>query len=144
MHDAILNARYLADQENYPTIQVKQYNSNRMVLVSQWNWYLFYQSSRILQRDYVDQLFSNIIYWVNSNPNEDNIQINTTRTTYSVNESVEFNATLLNDSGQPENDASVEILIYQDDAPKSSESQVDGMDNQLTANTKPEKSNNQS
>ena len=144
MHDAILNARYFADQENYPTIQVKQYNSNRMVLVSQWNWYLFYQSSRILQRDYVDQLFSNIIYWINSNPNEDNVQINTTRTTYSVNESVEFNATLLNDSGQPENDASVEILIYQDDAPKSSESQVDGMDNQLTANTKSEKSNNQS
>ena len=144
MYDAILYARNVTDQENYPTIQVKQYNSNRMVLVSHWNWYLFYQSSRVLQRDYVDQLFSNIVYWVNSNPNEDNVQINTTRTTYSVNESVEFNATLLNDSGQPENDASVEILIYQDITLKNSESQVDGMDNQLPANTEAEKLNNQS
>ena len=144
MHDAILYARYVADQENYPTIQIEQYNSNRMVLISHWNWYLFYQSSRVLQRDYVDQLFSNIVYWANGNPNEDNVQINTTRTTYSVNESVEFNATLLNDSGQPENDASVEILIYQDASLKNSESQVDGMDNQLPANTEAEKLNNQS
>lgn len=144
MHDAILNARYVADQENYPIIQVKQYNSNRMVLVSHWNWYLFYQSSRVLQRDYVDQLFSNIIYWLNSNPNQDNVQVNTTRTTYSVNESVAFNATLLNDSGQPENDASVEILIYRDATLKNSEYQVDRMDNQLPATTEAEKSNNQS
>ena len=144
MHDVILNAHYVADQENYPIIQVKQYNSNRIVLVSHWNWYLFYQSSRVLQRDYVDQLFSNIIYWVNSNPNEDNVQINTTRTIYSANESVEFNATLLNDSGKPENDASVEILIYQDATLKNSESHVDGLNNQLPANIEAEKSNNQS
>ena len=142
MHDVILNARYVGDQENYPAIQVRQFNSNRMVLVSHWNWYQFYQSSRVLEREYIDQLFSNVIYWVNSNPNEDNVQINTTRTSYSVNESVEFNATLLNDSGQPENDASVEILIYQDATLKNSEFQLDGMDTQSIENNEAEKSNN--
>lgn len=144
LYDVILNARYVGDQENYPAIQVRQFNSNRMVLVSHWNWYQFYQSSRVFQRDYVDQLFSNVIYWVSSNPNEDNVQINTTRTTYSVNESVEFNATLLNDSGQPENEASVEILIYQDATLKNSEFQLDGMDTQSTVNTEAEKQNNPS
>ena len=116
LYDPIINARYVGNQEVYPTIQVQQFNSSRTVLVSHWNWYLFYQSSRNQLRQYVDQLFSNMIYWVNSNPNEDNIQISTSRTTYSVNESVQFNATLLNDSGQPENDASFEILIYEHDS----------------------------
>ncbi len=134
LYDIIINARYIGDQEVFPTIQVKQFSSSRTVLVSHWNWYLFYQSSRGQLRDYVDQLFSNMIYWVNSNPNEDNIQINTSRTTYSVNESVQFNATLLNDSGQPENDASVEILIYEHDSMNAVSSSDNELEKQISTN----------
>ena len=141
LYDTIINARYIGDQEVFPTIQVKQFSSSRMVLVSHWNWYLFYQSSHDQLRDYVDQLFSNMIYWVNSNPNEDNIQINTSRTTYSVNESVQFNATLLNDSGQPENDASVEILIYEHDSMNAVSSSDDELETQILTNNAPKDQN---
>jgi hypothetical protein len=82
-------------------------------------------------------MFSNMIYWVNSNPNEDNIQINTSRTTYSVNESVQFNATLLNDSGQPENDASVEILIYEHNSMDAVLSSDDVLETQISTNNAP-------
>lgn len=144
LYDTIQNARYVGDQELYPVIQAKEFSSYRTVLVSQWNWYLFYQSSRTQQRDYVDRLFSNMIYWVNSNPNEDNIQINTTRTSYSVNESVQFNATLLNDSGQPENDASVEILIYEDGTRNSSLSTDEEEVTQIAANNPTKEKNRRS
>ena len=137
LYDTIINARYVGDQEVFPAIQVKQFSSSRTVLVSHWNWYLFYQSSRDQLRNYVDQMFSNVIYWVNSNPNEDNIQINTSRTTYSVNESVQFNATLLNDSGQPENDASVEILIYEHNSMDAVLSSDDVLETQISTNNAP-------
>ncbi|NBW69814.1 MAG: hypothetical protein EBR32_00140 [Bacteroidetes bacterium] len=111
----VINARYIGNGSVIPVLYAEENNTIRKAYISAWNWFLFSQSIREEERAYVDQLFTNLLFWLANDPNNDLFEITTSRNSYSIFDEVHFDASLRNEQSQPDNDASVEVLIYTND-----------------------------
>lgn len=111
----IINARYIGDGSVMPVLYTEENNDHRKAYIAAWNWFLFSQSIRDEERTFVDQLFTNLLFWLSNDPSNDLFEITTSRTSYSIFDEVHFDASLRNEQSQPDNDASVEVLIYSND-----------------------------
>lgn len=112
---SVLNARYIGDESKISILHAEELNSVRKAYVSAWNWFLFSQSLRIEERNYVDQLFTNLLFWLSNDPNNDVFEITTTRYSYNKFDDVIFNATLQNEQSKADDEASIELIIYRSD-----------------------------
>lgn len=102
-------------QSNNPLIMFSQLSDTRYGIVAGeglWKWRIS-EYSRSSSHDAFDELAGKIIQYLSVEPDRNRLKISW-RDTYAENESVEFNALLLNESGELVNDPLLEMKILDD------------------------------
>ncbi len=108
----LFRATYERKESPYPLLIVNEDFSRRVAAVNAYNWYLFEQSPNPDFREFFKQLFSNIISWTASSPEDENLKLTPSKDTFTENESVTVQAQLMNELGDPEPDATIDIRIF--------------------------------
>jgi hypothetical protein len=109
----LFRATYLREVSPYPLLIVEEGINRRVAAVNAYNWYLFEQSPDRDYREFFTQLFTNIISWTASSPDNDNLILTPSRETFTENEAVKIDARLQNELDEPEPDATIEISVYE-------------------------------
>lgn len=97
-----------------PLIAVLERGNLRQVEVAAWGLYKLYQSPNEEEREYITQLISNMVIWASNDPDNRRLKVSPSKSLYNVSEEIIINANLNNESGEPESDASIDIVIESD------------------------------
>ena len=100
-----------------PILITEDNATNRKASITAFGWYHFEQSQNPDIRQFFEQLFTNIVSWTSTSPERDNLIIEPSKDVFSENETVEIQARLYNERGEPEPDASIELELYFEIAP---------------------------
>lgn len=98
-------------QTEHPIIAITEQKAIRRAHISSWGWYKLYQSPNENEREFVSQLFTNLISWVSNNPDHRLLKITPAKKSFNSSEQVLINANLMNESGNPETDATIELVV---------------------------------
>jgi hypothetical protein len=108
---SLLNAEYRGVQTTMPVLSITEIGNIRRAEVSAWDWYKSYQSTNTDERVFVTTLFSNLINWVTTSPDDRLLKVSPAKTSFELNETVVLNGSLTNERGESEDDATIEVLI---------------------------------
>lgn len=108
----LFKATYEREVSSYPLLFINEGINRRLAAINAYNWYLFEQSPDPIYRQFYTQLFSNIISWTASSPGDENLVLSPSKDTFTENEAVTVQAKLMNDLGEPEPDATIEVRVY--------------------------------
>lgn len=111
--EVLFKATYQREVSPYPLLIISEGANRRVAAINAYNWYLFEQSPNPDYRQFYTRLFSNAISWTASSPRNENLLLNPTKDTFTENEDVTIQATLLNDLDEPEPDATIEISVFE-------------------------------
>lgn len=98
-------------QTEHPIIAISEQTTIRRAHISSWGWHKLYQSPNKNEREFVSQLFTNLISWVSNNPDHRLLKITPAKNSFNSSEQVLINASLMNESGNPETDATIELVV---------------------------------
>jgi hypothetical protein len=99
-----------------PVLSILERGSIRRAELSPWGWYRIYQSPDESERQYVTELFSNLVNWVSNDPNDNRLQIAPVKPVFDPSEEVLIEASLRNESGDPESGAVIEVFVENEQA----------------------------
>lgn len=109
----LLSSNYQGDTLSLPILVVEEAGAKRIAALNAINWFRFENNRSEETRDFFDAFFNNIISWTASSPDHENLVIEPARDTFNENESVQIRGTLVNELGNPEPDATIELQIYE-------------------------------
>ena len=102
-----------------PVIAVYEQGNIRRAHIFIWDWYKLQLSQNQQHREFLRQLFSNIISWTSSDPEDQKLQVKPARQSFSTFENPVITATLKNESGENEDDAIIELEVTSEDGTTS-------------------------
>ena len=108
-----------------PIISVLERGGDRKVHLSAWNWFKMYQSNNLNEREFVTQLFVNIVGWASNNPDDRRLKINPAKSAFNISDEIVINGLLNNESGEAESSASIELTM----STNNDDEKVYGLDN---------------
>lgn len=112
----LFNSSFQGIATENPLLSLIERGDLRRVHISAWGWYRLYQSPSKEERNFVSQLFTNIVSWSSNNPDNRRLKISPTKSSFNSAEQVIINASLINESGNPEPGATIEIHISSQDS----------------------------
>lgn len=111
----LLNLNYSGVQTEFPVVSVSETGNIRRAHILAWGWYRMLQNTSQIQRSYTESLFTNLISWTSSNPDDRLLRITPAKRTFSTSESPMINGSLLNERGEPETDGIIEFQLSKED-----------------------------
>ena len=109
----LFRATFQREVTPYPLLIVNEGLNRRVAVINAYNWYLYEQSPDPDYRQFYTQLFSNIISWTASSPDNDNLTLTPSKETFTESEAIIIDARLLNELSEPEPDATIEISVFE-------------------------------
>lgn len=94
-----------------PLIAVQKTGNLRQTHITGYGWYRIAQSPDAEHRDFIEQLFSNLISWTATKPDGRLLDVRPAQTSFTSEQPIVLNAFLTNESGEYESEASVGIGI---------------------------------
>lgn len=110
----LFSSSYRGNDTQKPILVTQELGNRRKTLVTGFGWYKFNQDSRESVRNFVQQLWMNIISWTATDPENQLLEVSPTQTSFTGSEPVVVNAYLHNERGQLESDASIDISVSSD------------------------------
>lgn len=108
---SLFNSSYQGVKTNSPIISILERGNTRRAHIMGWDWYKLVQSNNEQEKELSSTLLRNLINWTSSNPDNRRLKITPSKREFRISEQPMINATLLNESGNPENDAIIEIKL---------------------------------
>lgn len=117
----LLTASFRGIDSGIPVLIAEDASTNRRASLAAFGWFRFEQSQNPDTRQFFEQLITNLVSWTSTSPDRENLTIQPAKSVFSENESVELQATLFNERGEPEPDAIIEVeVIFEDSEEESS------------------------
>lgn len=107
----LLETEFQRTATDIPLLVVDEAGGRRVSLVNAFGWYRYEQSRQENVSEFFKQLFTNIISWTSTPPDRRNLIVEPIKDSFSESESVELRATLVNERGEPEPNALIELQI---------------------------------
>ena len=107
----LFNIGFQSIETPNPMIAVLERGSIRRGAVAAWEWFKMYQSPNPAEKEFVATLFSNLAIWASNDPDDRRLKISPGKPSFNISESVIINANLNNESGEPESQATVEVVL---------------------------------
>lgn len=121
LSQTLLTGSFRGLESGIPVLVAEDASTNRRASLSAFGWFRFEQSQNPDTRQFFEQLITNLVSWTSTSPDRENLTIQPTKSIFSENESVELQATLFNELGDPEPEAVIEIeVIFEDSEQESS------------------------
>ncbi|MTI86688.1 MAG: hypothetical protein FH748_01830 [Balneolaceae bacterium] len=111
----LFSSTYENIDTNSPVISIMERGNVRRAHINAWGWYRFYQSTNNVHRQLTVDLFTNIVSWTSSDPDNRKLQISPSKQSFTTSEKPGINASLQNESGSSEEDAIIEVRILTDE-----------------------------
>ena len=105
---------YQGEPTENPVISVQELGNRRSSVISAINWYRYQQIPNAEVQQYVRQLWQNIISWTATDPDNELLNIQPQKSSFSGSEDVVFDAYLKNERGENESDANITVSIQSD------------------------------
>lgn len=115
LSQTLVTGRFQNIENNIPILIVEDAANTRRASVSAFGWYRFEQSRSAETRNFFKQFFTNLVSWISTSPDRENLTLEPGKSVFSENEPVELNATLFNERGEPEPDAIIELEVTYED-----------------------------
>jgi hypothetical protein len=116
----LYEATYSGTDTDIPIILIEEAGNLRRALINAAGWYRYLHSADSQTRTFADRLISNIASWTATNPDSRNLRIEPGKRIYQEGEEITFRGDLVNETGEPETDAIIEVtLIDQDNGERS-------------------------
>lgn len=107
----LLTGSFRGTDSGIPVLIAEDASTNRRASLSAFGWFRFEQSQNADARQFFEQLFTNLVSWTSTSPDRENLTIQPIKSVFSENESVELQATLFNERGEPEPGAVIEVEV---------------------------------
>lgn len=115
LSETLLTGNYRGIESDIPVLIAEDASTNRRASLTAFGWFRFEQSQNPDTRQFFKQLITNLVSWTSTSPDRENLTINPSKSVFSESESVELQATLFNERGEPEPDAVIELeIIFED------------------------------
>lgn len=119
LSETLLGAEFQRTETDIPVLAAESDNLRRVTLVNAFGWHRYEQTANRDISEFFTSLFTNIISWTATSPDQQNLTIETSKPAYTANETVTVRASLLNERNEPETDATIEIRIRETDGNES-------------------------
>ncbi len=110
----LFRSTFQGDSTGSPVIAVQELGNRRIAATAAYNWFRMNQNSDPENREFVQQLWYNIISWTSTDPENQLLDIQPQKTSFSGSENVVINAYLKNERGQNEPDGRVDVTLSSD------------------------------
>ncbi len=107
----LINSSFQGVKTPNSILSIVERGGVRRSSVAAWEWFKMYQSPNEKEREYVTQLFNNLVGWTSNNPDDRRLKISPSKPVFNLSEEVIINASLNNESGEVESNASIELNI---------------------------------
>lgn len=113
--ETLLTAEFQRTETDIPVLLAMETGNRRVTAVNAFGWYRYALSGQDEARNFFTQLFTNLISWTSTSPDERNLTLEPLKTPFSENEPVELRASLLNERGEPEPNGRIELRFFQEE-----------------------------
>lgn len=103
----LLGAEYQRTETDIPILVTESDTDKRHVLVNAFGWHRFEISANETVNEFFESLFTNIISWAATSPDERNLVLEPAQSSFTENDPVLIRGTLVNERGEPESDATI-------------------------------------
>lgn len=110
---SIIESEFQGVPTNSTVLGVIERGNIRRSHVQGFNWFAIYQDNPA-SKAFVEELFTNIVNWTATNPDNRLLKIKPSRVRFSVAEPPVINASLINESGEVEANANIDVFIESD------------------------------
>ncbi len=100
-----------------PALAVTEQGNMRRGHVLPWGWFRLLRNPNPSQQNYTNQLFTNLISWTASDPDNRKLRVTPSKKTFTTAEAPTLNGSLRNERDEPENDGIIEIEMKSDGEP---------------------------
>ncbi|MEX0661697.1 MAG: hypothetical protein WEA58_00500 [Balneolaceae bacterium] len=111
----LLGAEYQRTETNIPILITESDTERRHVFVNAFGWHQFEKTSNETVNQFFTDLFTNIFSWAATSPDNRNLVLEPAQSSFTENDPVLIRGTLVNERGEPESDATIELQIVNDD-----------------------------
>lgn len=111
LSQTLLTGTFRGMESEIPILIAEDASTHRRASLSAFGWYRFEQNQNPDTRQFFEQLITNLVSWTSTSPDRENLTIQPAKTVFSENESVELQAMLFNERGEPETDAVIELEV---------------------------------
>ncbi len=94
-----------------PIVAISEQGNIRKAHISAYGWYKVYLSTNDLERRFVTKFISNISDWTSSNPDNRLLKIKPSKNVFGSGDTPQINAGLINENGEIESSATIEVTI---------------------------------
>lgn len=110
----LFSSSFQGEETEKPVIAVQEIGNRRITFIGGFNWFRLNQNSNTEAREFVQQLWENIISWTATDPENELLEIQPAQTTFTDSEEVVINGYLNNERGEAESDGTIDISISSD------------------------------
>lgn len=107
----LFRARFRNQETVAPVVTLRTTGNRRISQVNAFELYRWFQSNNDEHREYMSSLLVNLVKWTSNEPDNRLLTIAPVRPVFDENEQIRFEATLRNESGDPEPDAIIEVTL---------------------------------
>ncbi len=107
----LLGAEYQRTATDIPILVTESDTDRRHVFVNAFGWHRFEKTTNEAVSDFYTQLFSNIVSWTATSPDDRNLVLEPAQSSFSESESVLIRGRLVNERGTHESDASIVLEL---------------------------------
>jgi hypothetical protein len=116
----LYHAIYSGTETEIPVVIIEEAGNIRRALINAAGWYRYLQSANEQTREFAYRLIANVASWTATDPDSRNLRIEPGKRIYQEGEEITFRGDLVNETGEPETDAIIEVtLIDQDNSERS-------------------------
>lgn len=108
----LLTAEFQSTQTDIPLLVIEDLPNRRIADVNAFGWFRYERSQNSEAVTFYESLFSNLISWASTPPDNRNLVIEPTKDNFSENEEIQLRATLVNERNEPEPNAIVEVVVF--------------------------------
>ncbi|MFA5668346.1 MAG: vWA domain-containing protein [Balneolaceae bacterium] len=109
--EILISANIQGIETQSPLLLVSERGNIRRSELNTYGWYKMYLSNNEAERKVITRLIGNIVNWTAANPDNRLLKVRTSKNSYTVAESPIVNASLINESGNNETNALVELEL---------------------------------
>lgn len=110
----LFSSSYQGRETQKPVLLAQELGNKRRSLVTAFNWFRLEQSGSADVREFVQQLWLNIVSWTATSPDNQLLEVQPAQTSFTGSEPVVINAFLNNERGEVEANASIDISVSSD------------------------------
>lgn len=108
----LIRANFQGTETNIPVLVSDEGANRRLATVNAYGWYQYRVNRQDGSGQFFKNLMDNLVSWASTSPDRRTLTIEPIKSNYTENETVQIRGTLINERGEPEQNGSIDVKIF--------------------------------